>query len=54
MTLIGYLFWGICLVAVLFMFLIAKKLGTTPPYKTEHQVLYEEITKIDRSIMQDK
>ncbi len=53
MTLIGYLFWGICLVAVIFTFLIEKKLGTTPPYKTEHQALFEEITKIDRALVQE-
>ncbi|WP_158095093.1 hypothetical protein [Gottfriedia luciferensis] len=38
MTLIGYLFWGICLVAVIFAFFMEKKIGTMPPYKTEHQV----------------
>ncbi|MFF3021038.1 hypothetical protein ACFVRR_00030 [Gottfriedia sp. NPDC057948] len=53
MTLIGYLFWVICLAAVIFTFLNEKKLGTTPPYKTEHQALFEEITKIDRALVQE-
>jgi hypothetical protein len=49
MTLFGYLFWGICLGAVIFAFFMEKNLGTTAPYKTEHQVLHEEITRLSHN-----
>ncbi|WP_179194819.1 hypothetical protein [Bacillus sp. EAC] len=49
MTIIGYLFWGICFVAVIFAFFMEKKFGTTAPHKTEHQVLHEELTRISHN-----
>lgn len=49
MTLIGYLFWVLCLAAIIIAFFAEKKIGTTKPHKTEHQALNDEITRLSHS-----
>jgi hypothetical protein len=49
MTLMGYLFWGICLVAILYAFFMEKKFGTKAPHRTETQALHEEITRVSHN-----
>ncbi|MFB7142710.1 hypothetical protein ACFCYN_24240 [Gottfriedia sp. NPDC056225] len=45
MTLFGYLFWGIIIVAIAFAFFMQKKFGTTAPDKSDSQKLHEEVIR---------
>ncbi|GGE85702.1 hypothetical protein [Priestia taiwanensis] len=45
MTIVGYLFWGICLLAIALGFFMQKKWGTKAPVKNSENILDEEIAR---------
>lgn len=45
MTLFGYLFWGIGILAIALGFYMEKKYGTKAPDKSNKDILNEEITR---------
>ncbi|WP_155891100.1 hypothetical protein [Ectobacillus panaciterrae] len=49
MTIFGYIFWGICIIAIVGSFWMQKKYKSGAPDKSSNQELHEEITKLDNS-----
>ncbi|UOY93100.1 hypothetical protein MUG87_02900 [Ectobacillus sp. JY-23] len=47
MTIIGYVFWGLCAVLIGGSFWMQRKYRSSEPYKSDHQEFYEESAKLD-------
>jgi hypothetical protein len=45
MTIFGYLFWSICILAIALCFFMQKKFGTKAPVKNDKDIMNEEITR---------
>ena len=45
MTIFGYLFWGICILAIALGFFMQKKYGTKAPDKSNKDIMNEEIAR---------